>query len=72
MIYIPSELKSNIKHYADHTSHFTVIRDKNKSANILNNDLLLISKWAYNWQMLFNPDPSQKAQKVLFSRKKKV
>ena len=51
---------------------FTVVRDKNERANILNNDLMSISKWAYNWKMLFNPEPSKSAQKVLFTRKKKV
>ena len=48
------------------------VKDKNGSANILNNDLLLISKWAYTWKMLFNLDPSKPAQEELFSRKKKV
>ena len=48
------------------------VKDKNGSANILNNDPLLISKWAYNWKMLFNLDPSKPAQEELFSRKKKV
>ena len=33
---------------------------------------MLLSKWAYNWKMLFNPDPSKPAQEVLFSRKKQV
>ena len=33
---------------------------------------MLISKWAYNWKMLFNPDPSKPVQKVLFSRKKQM
>ena len=51
---------------------FTIVRDKNERANILNNDLMSISKWAYNWKMLSNPEPSKSAQKVLFSRKKKV
>ena len=32
----------------------------------------LITKWAYNWKMLFNSDPSKLAQEVLFSRKKKT
>ena len=57
LIYIndlPNNLKSNAKLFAD----------------ILNNDLLLISRWAYNWKMLFNPDPMKPAQEVLFSRKK--
>ena len=33
---------------------------------------MLISKWAHNWKMLFNPDPNKPAQEVLFSRKKQV
>ena len=33
-------------------------------------DLILISRWAFNWKMLFNPDPSKPAQEVIFSRKK--
>ena len=37
---------------------------------MLNNDLLLISKWACNWKMLFNPDPTKPAQEVIFSKKK--
>ena len=53
-------------------SLFTSVKDKNESTNVLNNDLLLISKWAFNWKMLFDPDPSKPAQEVLFSRKTKV
>ena len=63
---------TSAKLFADDTSLFTIVKDKNESANTLNNDLLLISKWAYNWKMLFNPDPSKPAQEVLFSRKKKT
>ena len=69
---LSNELKSSAKLFADDTSFFTIVKDKNESANILNNDLLLISKWAYNWKMLFNPNPSKPAQEVLFSTKKKV
>ena len=63
-------MKSSAKLFADDTSLFTVVKDKNESANVLNNDLILISRWAYNWKMLFNPDPSKPAQEVIFSRKK--
>ena len=65
LIYIndlPSELKSNVKLFADDTSLFNVVKDKNESANILNND----------WKVLFNPDSSKPTQEVLFSRKKKI
>ena len=68
---LPNGLKSNAKLFADDTSLFTIVKDKNESNNTLNNDLLLISKWAYNWKMVFNPNPSKPAQEVLFSRKKK-
>ena len=49
LIYIndlPNELKSIVKLLADDTSLFTVVKDKNKSASILINELLLISKRA--------------------------
>ena len=39
LIYIndlPNELKSNVKLFADDTSLFTIIKDKNESANVLN------------------------------------
>ena len=64
LIYIndlPNELKSNAKLFADDTSLLTIVKDENESANILNNDLSLITKWAFNWKMLFNPDPSKPA-----------
>ena len=73
LIYIndlPNDLKSNAKLFADDTSLLTIVKDKKESANILNNNLLLISRWAYNWKMLFNLDPAKPAQEVLFSRKK--
>ena len=69
---LPNELKSHAKLFADDTSRFTIVKDKNVSDNVLNKDLLLISKWAYDWKMLFNSDPSKPAQEVLFSRKRQV
>ena len=54
--------------FATDTSLFTIVKDKNESAN----DLMLISKWAYNWKTLFNPDPTKSAQEVLSPRKKQV
>ena len=69
---LPSGLKTNAKLFADDTSIFTIVNDENETANALNNDLSLNAKWAFNWKMIFNPDPHQPAQEVLFSRKKKV
>ena len=75
LIYIndlPNESKSNVKLFADDAFLFTIVKDKNESANTLNKDVMMISKWTYNWKMLFNPYSSKPAQKVLFSRKKQV
>ena len=36
----------------------------------LNEDLLLISNWAYSWKMSFNPDPSKQATEIVFSKKR--
>ena len=55
LIYIndlPNGLKTNVKLFAEYTSLFTIVKDKNESANDLNNDLSLISKWAFNWKIL--------------------
>ena len=65
LIYIndlPNEMKSNVKLFADDTSLFTIVKDENESTNVLNNDLLLIPRWAYNWKKLFKPGPSKPAQ----------
>ena len=74
LIYIndlPNKLKSNVKVFADDTSLFTIVKDENESANVLKNDLSLISEWAFNWKMLFNLYPTKPAEEV-FSRKKKT
>ena len=69
---LPNELKSKVKLFADDTSLFAIVKDKNESANTLSNDLMLISEWAYNWKMFFNPDHSKLAQEVILLKKKKV
>ena len=60
LIYIKDlsdDLSSNPKLFADDTSLFSVVHDKNTSAKELNNDLWKISNWAYQWKMSFNSDP---------------
>ena len=50
------------------TSLFSVIYDKNSSANKLNQGLNRIDNSAFQWKISFNPDPSKQAQEVIFSR----
>ena len=72
LIYIndlSENLVSNPKLFADDTSLFSVIFDKDLSAKNLNDDLNRINNWAFQWKMSFNPDPNKQAQEVIFSRK---
>ena len=62
-------VKCNIKLFADDTSLFTVVEDSNSAANDMNHDLELISQWAYDWIMSFNPDPQKQAVELTFSTK---
>ena len=48
---------------------FSTVQDIKHSTDQLNRDLDLISGWAHQWKMLFNPDPQKQAQEVIFSRK---
>ena len=73
LIYIndlPDNLNSNVKLFADDTSIFSVVNNANISCKELNDDLLKINNWAYQWKMSFNPDPNKTATEVIFSRKK--
>ena len=73
LIYIndlPDGLNSIAKLFADDTSLFSIVQDPNESAKYLNLDLSVISQWAYQWKMLFNPDPKKSGHEVIFSRKK--
>ena len=64
---ICSNLSTNVKLFADDTSLFSIVNDANKSFESLSNDLFIISNWAYQWKMSFNPDRSKQTEKVIFS-----
>ena len=63
-------IKSHVKFFADDTSLFSIVKDPMTSAVDLNHDLDVIAKWAHQWKMCFNPDPTKPAEEVLFSCKK--
>ena len=62
---------SQIKFFADDTSLYSVVKDPETSARELNHDLEVISSWAKQWKMSFNPDPTKPAEEILFSQKRK-
>ena len=63
-------ISSEAKLFADDTSLFTVVYDVDIAANKLNRDLEIISTWAYQWKMQYNPDKNKQAIQVIFSQKK--
>ena len=67
---LPNDLKSKCKKFADGTSLFSLVHDVSTSVSYIINDLKLISNWAFQWKMRFNPDPSKQSQEIIFSRKK--
>ena len=72
LIYIndlPENSASNPKLFTDDTSLFSIVKNVDASNIDLNNDLKKISKWAFQWKMNFNPDPTKQAQELIFSRK---
>ena len=60
-------LQCNPKLFADDTSLFSTVHDINEATVNLNNDLIKITKWAFQWKMSFNPDISKQANEVIFS-----
>ena len=65
---IPDGLKNDVKLFADDTSIFGIVKNKNDSTKDFTHDLSLISKSAFKWKKLSNP--TKHAQEANFSRKK--
>ena len=51
--------------------YVTIVQDIAEGTKELNNNLINISKWAYQWKMTFNSDLTKQEQEVIFSRKLK-
>ena len=70
LIYIndlPDGSKSICKIFADDASLFSKINDIDTSNIVINNDLVKLSRWVYQWKMSFNPGINkQKQQKYIF------
>ena len=64
---LESNIKSNIKFFADDTMLFSIVEDPVTSAYNLNRDLGMIYQWAHQWKMEFHTDPIKQATEVLFS-----
>ena len=56
--------------FGDDISLYTVVHNPNKAALDMNHDIYIIKRWAPEWRMSFNPDPSKQAVEVTFSVKR--
>ena len=59
---LPNGIGSICKIFLDDTSPFSKVKDETFSDTQLNNDLNKISKSAFQWKMLFNPDPKRETE----------
>ena len=62
-------IKSQIKFFTDDTSLFSIVHYPVTSAEELNHDLDQISKWAYQWKMSFNLDPTKQFISIILKLK---
>ena len=69
---ITTHLECNIKLFADDTSLFTVVQDPNAASEKSTMTFALVSQWARDWRMSFNPHPQKQAVEVRFSKKRLV
>ena len=60
---LSGNLQRNPKLFADDTSFFPTVRKSKTTTNNFN------SKYAFQWKMSFNPDPSKQSQEVIYSKR---
>ena len=68
---LTEDIKSQMRLFADDSSVFTPVKDVQVTHEQLVKDLETVSKWGYQWKMVFNPDITKQAVEVIFSVKKK-
>ena len=66
MNYLPNNLSTNVKLFADNTSLFSVIHNITTSSCNLDYDLNRVREWAFQWNISFNPEYSKEAQEIIF------
>ena len=57
--------------FADDSSLFTSVNVVDQTHEKIEEDRFTITKWAYQWKMVFNPDITKQAVEVIFSVKNK-
>ena len=66
---LTDNISSHMKLFADDSSLFARVTDVTDTQQKLENDLQVITEWAHQWKMVFNPDITKQAIEVIFSVK---
>ena len=66
---LPENLLCNPKLFADDVSLNAFMFDKDNCLINLTSDLKALEQWSTKWKMLFNPEASKPAEKVIFSNR---
>ena len=66
---LPDNLVCNPKLFADDVSLNAVMYDKDSCTKNLEEDLDRLHEWSVKWKMIFNPDPTKPAEKVIFTNR---
>ena len=66
---LPQGVRCNANLFEDDTLLFQTISSPAISSSNLNEDLLKITEWAYQWKMSFNPDKTKKTQFFFYQKK---
>ena len=69
---LPQGLLCNAKLFAGDTSLFSTITRPTVSSSNLNEYLIKITQWAYQWKGSFNPDTTREARKLFFLERKMI
>ena len=67
---LTDNISSDMRLFADDSSLFTGVKGMNETHDKLVNDLNTVTKWSYQWKMVFNPDITKQAIEVIFLHKK--
>ena len=75
LVYI-NDLMNNIisqmRLFVDDSPLFTCVKGINETHETLVKDLHIVTDWAHQWKMVFNPNITKQAIEVIFSVKKKM
>ena len=63
-------MKTDARIFADDTSLFETVRNRQISISNLEHDLQIVQDWGKQWRMSFNPDPTKPPVLVIFSTKR--